>query len=87
MLLSLKVKPNSRIDQISIDENGLIIVKIKAQPVDGKANEYLIDYLAKIFKVSKIQIDILKGQNSPFKKLEISGNKADLEEILEKIKF
>ena len=82
MILTLHVKPNSKVDQISWDENGHLKVKIRAQPIDGKANLYLVDYLSCIFKVPKSQITLLKGTNSGHKKIEITGNEDDLEKIL-----
>ena len=83
MILSLQVKPNSKVDHVSFDENGLLKVKIRALPVDGKANQYLIDYLARIFNVSKSQITLLKGSNNSYKKVEIVGNEAELKKNLE----
>ena len=82
MIFLLQVKPNSKIDQISIGENGLLKVKIKAQPIDGKANQYLVEYLAEIFNVSKSKITLLKGSNNSHKKVEIDENEAELKKIL-----
>lgn len=86
MLITLHVKPNSKIDRIYY-ENGQLKVKIRAQPIDGKANAYLIQYLSLIFRIPASQIDILKGSNSKCKKVQISGNQTDLEKILEKLHF
>jgi uncharacterized protein YggU (UPF0235/DUF167 family) len=46
MIITIKVKPNSRIDTIEKMEDGNYRVKIKAPPIDGKANDYLIAYLS-----------------------------------------
>ena len=86
MILSIQVKPNSKIDQITIDEYGNLKVKIKAQPVDGKANQYLIEYLASIFEVSKSRVEILKGSNNQHKKIEINTTLEEINRILHKIK-
>ncbi len=85
MILSLQVKPNSKIDQIYF-ENGQLKVKIRAQPVDGKANEYLREYLASVFQVAKSQVNILKGSTSRFKQVEMYENEEKLTKILEIIK-
>jgi uncharacterized protein (TIGR00251 family) len=82
MLLSIHVKPNSKTDQIGYDAYGNLKVKIRAQPVDGKANEYLIEYLSGIFGVPKSHITLLKGSNNQHKKVEISGDEAKLSTIL-----
>ena len=46
---------------------------ISAPPIDGKANESLIEFLATTFKVSKSNIDILKGHTSKLKTIKLSG--------------
>ena len=61
-------------------------VKIKAQPVDGKANQYLIEYLAEIFEVSKSKVEILKGSNNQHKKVEIFDEEEKITSILHQIK-
>ena len=43
-LLNLKILPNASKNEIIISEDG-IKVKITAQPVDGKANKALIEFL------------------------------------------
>jgi uncharacterized protein (TIGR00251 family) len=86
MQITLHVKPNSKIDRIYY-ENGQLKVKIKAQPIDGKANVYLVRYLSSIFKIPASQIVLLKGSNSKCKKVQMPGNQEDLIKILEKLSF
>lgn len=65
--LHLIVKPNARKTEItSIDEKGLSIA-IHAKPHKGEANKELIAYLAKIFKISKSQIVLKRGEGSRYK--------------------
>ena len=65
------VKPKSRVDQISVNADGSLRVKIKALPVDGKANEYLVKYLAEVFNLSKNSIQIISGFTSSHKRINI----------------
>jgi len=53
--------------------DGRLKIKIAAPPVDGKANESLIEFLAKTFKISKSNIEILKGHTSKLKTIKLSG--------------
>jgi uncharacterized protein (TIGR00251 family) len=76
MKLRLKAKPNSRTDEVIREADGSLKVKIKAQPVEGKANKYLVEYLSKILNLPKSKITLLKGESNSFKTLEI-----DAEEI------
>ena len=73
MKLRIKVKPNSRTDEIICEADGSLKVKIKAQPVEGKANKYLVEYLSEVLNLPKSKIRLLKGESSSFKTLEIDS--------------
>ena len=73
MKLRIKVKPGSKTDEIVREADGSIKVKIKAQPVEGKANKYLVKYLSKVLALPKSKIVLLKGETNAFKKLEIEA--------------
>ena len=62
-MVSLKISPNAKKNEIIKDESG-IKIKITAQPVEGKANKALIEYLSKTFKVPKTSVEIVKGDTS-----------------------
>lgn len=72
--LHIKVKPNSKTDEITREGDGSYKVKIKAPPVDGKANKYLINYLSAILKLPKSSIVLTKGETAAFKTLQINAN-------------
>jgi uncharacterized protein (TIGR00251 family) len=74
MLLRIKVKPGSKVDEITREADGSLKVKIKAQPVEGKANTYLVEYLSGLLQIPKSKIRVLKGANNQFKTLEIEGD-------------
>lgn len=85
MILSCKVKPNSRANEISIDVNKKIIIKIAASPHDGKANEALIAFLSGAFHVPKSMIKIISGFTSQHKRLEFPEEYAkEIQETLRK---
>jgi len=71
MLLRLKVKPASKTDGINREADGILRIRIKAQPVEGKANKYLLEYLSEALGISKSKITVLKGATNQFKALEI----------------
>lgn len=66
MKKSVKVKPNSKKQSIIEEDDGSLTVHLKSPPVDGKANQELIELLAKKFGVPKSHISIqvgLSGRN------------------------
>lgn len=71
MKKQVKVKPNSKQQNIQEAADGSLIVYLKSPPVDGKANEELIKLLAEKFQVSKSQITIKSGLSSRKKLIEI----------------
>lgn len=60
ILIELKIRPNSAKNEIIKSDDG-IRMKITAQPVDGKANKALIEFLSKEFKIPKTSVEIVKG--------------------------
>ncbi|MBD1927293.1 DUF167 domain-containing protein [Trichocoleus sp. FACHB-90] len=51
MKKQVKVKPNSKNQNIEEAADGSLIINLKSPPVDGKANKELIQILAKKFEV------------------------------------
>lgn len=71
MKIKVKVKPNSKQQQIEEAADGSLIVRLKSPPVHGKANQELITLLAKKFQVTRSQIIIKAGFSSQDKLVEI----------------
>ncbi|MEB3830166.1 DUF167 domain-containing protein [Phormidium sp. CCY1219] len=70
-LLNVKVKPNSKQQNISEEPDGTLTIRLKSPPVDGKANAELIKLLSKRFNVPKSQITIKSGLSSKNKLIEL----------------
>lgn len=71
MKISVKVKPNSKQQKITCSNDGTWLISLKSPPINGKANQELIELLAKHFQVSKSQIWIKAGLFSKNKLIEI----------------
>jgi uncharacterized protein (TIGR00251 family) len=82
--LSVRVIPNKPESKIvAIYEDTKIRIDIKSRPIDGKANQELIKYLAKLFGVNRNQVMIVRGINSRNKLIKIeSVNNARISAIL-----
>ena len=65
--IQVRVKPNARASELSEQADGTWIARIKAPPVDGKANAELVDLLAEHFSVSKGAITIKSGAGARLK--------------------
>jgi len=72
IILKVYLQPKSSKNKIIGPYRDGIKVKVTAPPVEGKANEALIRFLAKELEISLSQIEILKGRHSREKTLRIS---------------
>lgn len=63
IIFQLKISPNASKNEI-IKSDDIIKVKITAQPIDGKANKALIEFLSKLLKVPKSDFEIIRGETS-----------------------
>ena len=61
--INIRIIPNSSKNCMIIEED-LIKVKVTAQPIEGKANKALIEFLSKELKIPKSKIEIVKGETS-----------------------
>lgn len=74
--LAVRVTPNAKKSEFAgwtADEKGrpVLLVKLSAPPVDGKANTELIRFLADAFGCPKGQITLLRGTSSRQKAVEL----------------
>ncbi len=70
-IIEIKVKPSSRQSKIETNEQGGLVVFVKAQPVDGKANAELISLIASHFQIHKRQVTIQTGASGRMKRVEL----------------
>ena len=73
LLLNIFVSPRSSKNQIVGMYDGRLKIMIKSPPVDGKANELLIKYVADVFSTPKQSVSIKKGISSKRKQLLVKG--------------
>ena len=70
-LLKIKVKPGSREEGLDQLGDGTWLARIKALPVDGKANAALIALVAKRLGKRKAQVSIRSGASGRMKLVQV----------------
>ena len=75
-VLVFKVKTNRPQTKITGKDELMYYIDLAATPVDNKANEELINFVAKEFAVAKSTIDFLSGEKAKIKRLKIYQNQA-----------
>jgi uncharacterized protein (TIGR00251 family) len=61
MHIKVKVKRNSRKNELKEVQKDYFEIKVTAPPEKGKANEKVIELISKHFKVPKSRIEIISG--------------------------
>jgi uncharacterized protein (TIGR00251 family) len=69
--LEVRVKPKAKVAGLEEQPDGTWIARVKAPPVEGKANQALIALVAEHFGVRKARVTIRIGGTSRIKQLEI----------------
>ena len=71
LIINCHLQPRASKDEFVGLHGQSLKIRIKAPPVDGKANDYLMKFLAKQFGVSKRSITIISGELSREKRIKI----------------
>lgn len=71
--LVLHVLPNAPKSQIVGLHGERLKIKIKAPPVEGKANEEIVQFFSTVLGIPKKQIDFRRGERSKSKTLLVRG--------------
>ncbi len=74
MKIKVKVKPNSKKEEIKKIEEDFYEIRVTVVPEKGKANKKVIEILSKHLKVPKSKIKLVKGEKSKEKIFEIDNN-------------
>lgn len=72
-ILQIRVKPRSRVSQLSRTAEGEWLAELKSPPVDGKANAELIALVAGHFDCPKSAVSIKTGASGRMKLVKVEG--------------
>ncbi len=73
ILIEVKVEPRSSRKGISGVMGDMLKVKLTAPPVEGEANDQLIEVISEATGVRKSDVRIVRGHSSKKKTVEIKG--------------
>ncbi len=71
VVVSLRVQPRAKRNEISGVHGDALKVRITAPPVDGAANAHLIVWLAELFGVPKANVTLESGESGRNKRVRI----------------
>lgn len=73
MILAVRVIPRSPKSAISGKRGDALLVRLAAPPVDGAANDALVEFLARTLERPRRDVTIVSGQKSRDKRVSIEG--------------
>jgi uncharacterized protein len=62
-LVTVRVRPGSSRNEIAGEQNGVLIVRVSAPPVEGKANKAVCKLLAKHYGIAPSKVEIVRGHS------------------------
>ncbi len=71
MKITVQVKPNSKKEAVERLADGTYVVRVNAPPVEGKANERVIELLAQHLGVPKTRIELVSGHHAKRKRFAV----------------
>jgi uncharacterized protein len=81
----VKVIPRAKRDEVVGVEGNALKVRLNALPVEGRANDALVKFLAERLGVKRAEVEILRGGTSRHKLVRVRGvNGTKVREILKK---
>ena len=81
--LSVRIQPRASKNGVIRMEDGSLKIRLTAPPVDGAANEALVEFLSRTLSVSKSMVEIVSGHTAREKRVKISGmGEADVIRLL-----
>lgn len=81
--LAVQIMPNAKKSEVIGIVDDALKIRLQAQPIDGKANQALIRYLADTLKVPKSAIQITHGHTNKRKLIEIATRGLALEDVMQ----
>jgi uncharacterized protein (TIGR00251 family) len=74
--VTVRIHPGAQQDAITGIHDGALKISLTTPPVDGRANDALVAYLATSLRLPRARIMLLTGHNSRSKILSITGKSA-----------
>jgi uncharacterized protein len=82
LTLTLHVQPGAKRTDVAGLHGEALKIRLAAPPIEGRANEALLKYIAEAFGVPLRQVELKQGGQSRHKVVAITGSKVNPEALL-----
>ena len=83
--VAVRLRPRAARDEIVCERDGVLMVRLAAPPVEGRANEALCRLLARRLGVARGRVTVVRGPRSRRKVVRVEG--LSRTEIAQKLGF
>lgn len=81
--LTLHIQPGAKRSEIAGLHGAALKIRLAAPPLEGRANEALLKFIADMFDVPMRQVELKQGGQSRHKVVAVSGSKVAPESLLD----
>ena len=74
--LAVRVRPGAKKNDVAGLHAGAVKISLTAPPVDGRANEALVEFVAGLLRIPRARVSLIGGMTSRMKTLRITGKSA-----------
>ncbi len=74
IVLTLHVQPGAKRSEISGLHGDALKIRLAAPPIEGRANEALLRFIAELFAVPLRNVELLRGAQSRHKMVKVTGS-------------
>lgn len=82
LTLTLHIQPGAKRSELAGLHGEALKIRLAAPPVEGRANEALLKFIAELFGVPMRQVELKQGGQSRHKVVAITGSKVEPESLL-----
>jgi hypothetical protein len=80
--LTLHVQPGAKQTSVAGLHGDALKIRLAAPPIEGRANEALLRFIADFFKVPLRDVELKQGGQSRYKRVEVRGSAIEPDSLL-----
>jgi uncharacterized protein (TIGR00251 family) len=81
--LTLHVQPGAKQTTLAGLHGDALKIRLAAPPIEGRANEALLRFIADLFRVPLRNVQLKQGEQSRHKRVEVCGSSVNAESLLD----
>ena len=85
IILTIHAQPGAKRSEVAGLHGDALKIRLAAPPVEGKANEALVRFIAECFAVPQRNVELLRGAQSRHKMVKVSGSRVSPDSLVQDV--